>query len=54
MNKRFVNKAKNYSMLELVIYNLRHVQHHTGQLNMMLRQETGNAPGWVSEANVEG
>lgn len=38
------------SFAELLLYNLRHVQHHAGQLNLRLRQETGAAPGWVSAA----
>ena len=32
---------------ELLLYTLRHVQHHAGQLNLMLRQQTGSAPRWV-------
>jgi uncharacterized damage-inducible protein DinB len=36
-----------YSMFEIALYNLRHVQHHTGQINLLLRQNTGNAPEWV-------
>jgi uncharacterized damage-inducible protein DinB len=36
------------SELELLLYNLRHVQHHTAQLNLILRQVTESAaPGWV-------
>lgn len=36
---------------ELLLYDVRHVQHHTGQLNLLLRQETGAAPpGWVKAA----
>lgn len=33
---------------ELLIYNLRHVQHHAAQLNLMLRRVTNSAPGWVA------
>lgn len=36
-----------YSMLEILLYNMRHVQHHTAQLNMLLRQEINAAPGWI-------
>jgi hypothetical protein len=32
---------------ELLVYNLRHVQHHTGQLQLMLRQNVAAAPGWI-------
>ena len=40
----------NYSVLELLLYNMRHVQHHAAQLNLFLRQGINNAPGWVSRA----
>jgi hypothetical protein len=46
--RRFINDFKNFSLLELVIYNTRHVQHHAGQLNLLLRQRTGSTPGWAS------
>ena len=36
------------SALELILYNMRHVQHHAGQLNLILRQRTDSAPGWVA------
>lgn len=32
---------------ELLLYNMRHVQHHTAQLNLLLRQAVDDAPGWV-------
>ena len=35
---------------ELLLYNLRHVQHHAAQLNLILRQQTDAAPGWVDAA----
>jgi uncharacterized damage-inducible protein DinB len=38
------------SFLELLLYNMRHVQHHAAQLNLMLRQKTDSAPGWVAKA----
>lgn len=38
------------TFLELLVYNLRHVQHHTGQLNLILRQRTNSAPRWVAVA----
>jgi uncharacterized damage-inducible protein DinB len=34
---------------ELLLYNMRHVQHHAAQLNMLLRQKTKSAPDWVSK-----
>jgi DinB superfamily len=41
------------TLTESLIYNLRHVQHHTAQLNLILRQETDSAPGWVGKATTE-
>jgi DinB superfamily len=35
------------SEAELLLYSMRHVQHHTAQLNLILRQVTDSAPGWV-------
>ena len=46
---RFINIARNYSMLEIVLYNLRHVQHHVAQLNLLLRQFGAEVPKWVSK-----
>jgi hypothetical protein len=42
--------GRNYAMLELLLYNMRHVQHHAAQLNMLLRQGINDAPRWVSRA----
>lgn len=33
--------------LDLLLYNMRHVQHHTAQLNLLLRQGVDDAPRWV-------
>jgi hypothetical protein len=38
------------SVVELLLYNMRHVQHHSAQLNLMLRQTIDAAPGWVARA----
>jgi hypothetical protein len=46
----FVRQAS--SRLELYLYNLRHLQHHVGQLNTILRQRTDSAPGWVKRAGA--
>ena len=43
-----LNAIADMSVLELALYNLRHIQHHTAQLNLLLRQRTGEAaPRWV-------
>jgi len=38
---------------ELLLYNMRHVQHHAAQLNLILRQKTGSAPRWVGKTRKE-
>jgi hypothetical protein len=41
-NRRFYegdgSNDMDYPIIEILIYNLRHTQHHTGQLNLLLRQ----------------
>ena len=39
-----------YSVLEILFYNMRHVQHHTAQLNILLREKINITPDWVSDA----
>ena len=36
-----------FSPVERLAYNLRHLQHHAGQLSERIRQDTGNGVGWV-------
>ena len=51
MSARWIEPGgKNLSILELLLYNMRHVQHHAAQLNMLLRQELSSAPKWVARA----
>ncbi len=38
------------TVAELLLYSMRHVQHHTAQLNLLLRQHTDAAPRWVARA----
>ena len=38
------------SFAELLLYNMRHVQEHASQLNLMLGQTVGSAPEWVTRA----
>lgn len=42
--------VKDYSVLEILLYNLRHVQHHVGQLNLILREKINDAPQWIAQA----
>lgn len=43
--------VEEYSILEILFYNLRHVQHHVAQLNFILRSEVNRASDWISHAN---
>jgi len=38
------------SFSELLLYNMRHVQAHAAELNLILGQKIGSAPGWVTRA----
>lgn len=40
--------SRDFSSLEWLLYNLRHVQHHAAQLNLLLRQAGVTPPSWVS------
>jgi uncharacterized damage-inducible protein DinB len=53
LSARWIDKYRNYSMYEMQFYNMRHVQHHTGQLNMMLGHIDHDLPIWVSQTKVE-
>ena len=39
------------SFAELLLYNMRHVAGHAAQLNLLLGQKLGSAPGWVTQAD---
>ena len=52
LNKRWVNPYKNYPFVEILLYNMRHIQHHAAQLNLLLRQIINDAPIWVSQAKL--
>ena len=45
--------SRESSFLEVLLYNMRHVQHHAAQLNLILRQTTDSAPRWVAKAKGE-
>jgi len=50
--ERCVFTWRESSRLELLLYNMRHVQHHAAQLNLILRQQTDSAPNWVSRTGI--
>lgn len=39
---------------EVLLDNLRHVQHHAAQLNLILRQVTDSAPRWIATVRTDG
>lgn len=39
-----------YPILEILLYNLRHTQHHTAQLNLLLRQDVDKHMEWSFRA----
>ena len=41
------------SFLELLLYNMRHVQEHASQLSLHLGQKVGSAPDWVARAESQ-
>jgi hypothetical protein len=49
-NQRWKSGWMDFSVLELHLYNLRHVQHHAAQLNLLLRQTTDSPTPWVRRA----
>ena len=42
--------GRKLTVIELHLYNMRHVQHHAAQLNLLLRQQINTAPRWVGQA----
>jgi hypothetical protein len=49
---RNLSGSMDYSVLEILLYNMRHVQHHAAQLNLLLRQGINHAPAWVRHAKI--
>ncbi len=43
-------ERRDMSVAELLLYTMRHVQHHAAQLNLILRQKIDSAPRWVGRA----
>jgi DinB family len=44
------SKTMTYSYLEITMYNMRHVQHHTAQLNVWLKAAGYEASPWLCRA----
>jgi hypothetical protein len=57
-NENFIQRFKegdgpndmDYPVLEILLYNMRHTQHHTAQLNMLLRQDMQQHMEWSFRA----
>jgi hypothetical protein len=45
-------ERRDMSVAELLLYTMRHVQHHAAQLNLVLRQTIDSAPPWVGRAKT--
>jgi len=45
-------KKADLTHAELLLYNMRHVQHHAAQINLLLRQNIDSAPGWVFQSKI--
>lgn len=39
--------GRDWTVLEWLLTTMRHVQHHTAQLHLVLRQQTNSAPKWI-------
>ena len=54
LNQRFKEGDEpndmDYPVLEILLYNMRHTQHHTAQLNMLLRQDIDKHMEWAFRA----
>ena len=50
-NRRFGSIEGTF--LERLLYNMRHVQHHAAQLNLILRQTIDSAPLWVAKTKIQ-
>lgn len=49
LNDRWVNASgtMNFSIFEICLYNMRHVQHHAAQINQDLRRSSNVAAKWI-------
>ncbi|MFV1975296.1 MAG: DinB family protein [Candidatus Scalindua sp.] len=52
-HQRFMFGSVDLNFGELMLYNMRHVQHHAAQLNLILRQKLDAAPRWVKQTRTK-
>ncbi|GAB4417176.1 MAG: hypothetical protein OHK0039_27200 [Bacteroidia bacterium] len=54
LNERFTEGDEpgdmDYPVMEILLYNMRHTQHHTAQLNLLLRQDLDKHMEWSFRA----
>lgn len=51
-NQRWVYETMDFGMGELLLQNIRHVQHPADQLKLILREVTHSAPSWVRKIKM--
>lgn len=51
--ERWAFGSVNVTVAESLLYTMRHVQHHAGQLNLILRQTIDSAPKWVGGTKIK-
>jgi hypothetical protein len=55
LNARFTEGHEpgdmDYSIVEILLYNMRHTQHHVGQLHLVLRQDLNQHVDWAFRAD---
>ncbi len=58
LDSRFTEGDKegdmDYSVVEILLYNMRHTQHHTGQLHLLIRQDLNEHMAWIFQAEEPG
>lgn len=52
-NQIYKFNSLNLKISELILYNMRHVQHHTGQLNLILRLKADMGSKWIRQAKAK-
>jgi uncharacterized damage-inducible protein DinB len=50
LRERCSFRSPDVTAAELIFYTMRHVQHHAGQLNLMLRTKAGSATAWIKKS----
>jgi hypothetical protein len=52
-DRKWRDDRESDTLYEMELYNMRHVMHHTGQLNMLLGQIDHSLPVWVSHSKEQ-